>query len=295
MNWSKRVEKQLKRRRVWGSGLERQHHVQAESGVEIGHVQVGRLRLRYALRRGEGVPLLLCNGIGANIELALPLIKSLPPRPVVIVDIPGTGGSAPVMFWPKLKRYSRWLTKAMSQIGFDGKFAVAGVSWGGGLAQQIAHDYPDRVSHLILMATSPGIIMVPGKATVLLKMATPQRYLSRDYMARNAADLYGGEFRRNARGAIAHAGLTRAPSTTGYVQQVLAMSQFSSLTWLRKIRCPSLVITGDDDPLVRSVNGRILAALLPNSKLHIVRGGGHLFMTMRAEETAGLIDELLSA
>lgn len=294
MSWSKRVEKQLNRRRVWGSGLERRISVREETGVEIGHVKVGNVRLRYGLRRGEGTPLLLCNGIGANIELALPLIKELPPRPVVIVDVPGTGGSAPALFWPKLPRYGRWLVKVMDKIGFDGPFAVAGVSWGGGLAQRIALDYPDRVSHLILMATSPGVVMVPGRVSALLRMVTPQRYLSPDFMARNAGTLYGGEFRRNTRGAIAHAGLTKAPTTSAYIQQLLAMTQFSSLTWLRKIDCPSLVLTGDDDPLINPLNGRILAGLMPNSKLHIIRGGGHLFMTMRAAETAKLIHEHLS-
>lgn len=259
----------------------------------MGHVEVGRLRLRYALRPGRGEPLLLCNGIGANLELALPLVREIPERPVVIVDLPGTGGSAPALFWPRLQRYARWVVKVMDRIGFSGEFAVAGVSWGGGLAQQVAREYPWRVSHLILMATSPGIFMVPGKPSALLRMLTPQRYLSRDYMARNAARLYGGEMRHNPSGAVHHAGLTKAPETLAYIQQVLAMYQFTSLPWLHRMQCPALVIAGDDDPLVRAINGRVLATLLPNARLHIIRGGGHLFMTLRAAETAGLIEDFL--
>lgn len=266
-----------------------------ETGIQTGEVNVGRQRLRYALRPGKGMPLLLCNGIGANSELAAPLLEELGDYPVIIVDLPGTGGSPAAWFWPSLPRYARMVVGVLDQLGFAGDFAVAGVSWGGGLAQQVARDYAGRVTHVVLMATSPGIFMVPGKASALLRMLTPQRYFSRGYMLRNAATLYGGEMRRHPERAMQHADRTMAPSTRAYMQQVLAMYQFSSLPWLHRIGCPVLVINGDDDPLVRPINARILAALLPQARLEIIRGGGHLFMTMRARETAALIDGFLAA
>ncbi|WP_084191429.1 alpha/beta fold hydrolase [Algiphilus aromaticivorans] len=266
-----------------------------DAGIETGEVLVGKQRLRYALRPGHGAPLLFCNGIGANLELVVPLLRKLAERPVVIVDLPGTGGSPSGWFWPSLPRYARMVVGALDQLGFDGPFAVAGVSWGGGLAQQIARDYKKRVSHLILMATSPGITMMPGKPSALLRMMTPQRYFSRGYMARHAATLYGGEMRNRRDHALQHAYSTTAPSGRAYIQQVMAMYQFSSLPWLRCIRCPALVISGDDDPLVRPVNARILAAVLRDAQLHIVPGGGHLFITLRPNETAALIDTFIGA
>lgn len=266
-----------------------------DAGIATGEVQVGKQRLRYALRSGQGDPLLLCNGIGANLELVAPLVRELAARPILIVDLPGTGGSPSGCFWPSLPRYARMVVGVLDQLGFDGRFAVAGVSWGGGLAQQIARDYRTRVSHLILMATSPGITMMPGRPSALLRMMTPMRYFSRAYMARHAATLYGGEMRNRRDHALQHAYSTSAPSGRAYIQQVLAMYQFSSLPWLRCIRQPALVISGDDDPLVRPINARILAALLHDAQLHIVAGGGHLFMTLRAAETAALIDDFLAA
>lgn len=265
-----------------------------DAGMQTGEVRVGRQRLRYALRPGQGEPLLLCNGIGANLELVTPLVRELADRPILIVDLPGTGGSPSAWFWPSLPRYARMVVGALNQLGFEGRFAVAGVSWGGGLAQRIARDYKTRVSHLVLMATSPGITMMPGRPSALLRMMTPMRYLSRAYMARHAATLYGGEMRNRRDHALQHAYSTTAPSGRAYIQQVMAMYQFSSLPWLRCIGCPALVISGDDDPLVRPINARILAALLRDAQLHIVPGGGHLFMTLRATETAALIDDFLS-
>lgn len=260
----------------------------------IGHLDVDGLRLRYALRSGHGTPLLLCNGIGANLELALPLAREIPARPLVVVDLPGTGGSSASCFWPSMGRYARMLVQVMDQLGFRDHFAVGGVSWGGALAQRIARDQPARVTHLILLATSPGIFMVPGRPSALLRMLTPQRYLSSDYMTRHAGTLYGGEMRHRPARAREHAAQMRAPSALSYLQQVLAMYQFSSLPWLHRLRCPTLVLSGDDDPLVRPVNARILAGLLPRARLEIIKGGGHLFLTQQAHQTAALIDGFLA-
>jgi len=57
--------------------------------------------------------------------------------------------------------------------------------------------------------------------------------------------------------AIDLASLTRAPATLTYLQQLAALTQLASPLWLHRIRCPTLVMNGDDDPLMRTVNARI--------------------------------------
>lgn len=275
--------------RVSPSRLARLLEAQQAANIDIQHAQIGCARIRYAVKPGVGEPLLLCNGIGANLELMLPLLKYLK-RPVVVLDLPGTGGSESTFFWPSLRRYSRFAMGVLDHAGYTGRFAVAGVSWGGGLAQQIARHHHKRVSHLILMATSPGIIMLPGRISAIRRMATPQRYLSRGYMAKNASAIYGGELRNAPYKAVEHARLIMPPTGLAYVQQLLAMWGFSSLPWLHRLRCPTLIICGDDDPLIHLGNGHLLAKLIPGAKLHIMRGGGHLFMTMRSAETAELLN-----
>jgi len=283
----------LSEARAWGSALERQRAALAAAGIEVGHATVRGLRLRYGWRPGMGMPLLFCNGIGANMELAVPLVRALPRVPVLLFDIPGTGGSPPAWLWPTLSCYAHLAVDLLDLLGHRGPFTVAGVSWGGGLAQRIAYDYADRVRGLVLMATSPGVTMVPGRLSALLRMATPQRYLSRSYMARHAAAIYGGEMRGRLDHAIAFAGMTRAPEVRTYLQQLVAMLSFSSLPWLHRIRCPALVMTGDDDPLVRPINARILATLLPQGRLHVVRGGGHLFLALQAQLAGDVIQAFL--
>lgn len=259
------------------------------SGTEISYVRVHGRKLRYARSPGEGEPLLLCGGIGANLELALPLVRAMAGIPVVLFDLPGTGGSPAAWFWPSLPGYARLVAGGLDALGYRDGFAVAGVSWGGTLALQLARDQKARVRKLVLMATSPGVTMVPGRLSALLRMTTPRRYISRSFMARNAGTIYGGEMRDDPACAAEFASLTRPPSGFAYLQQVLAASTFTSLPWLHTIRCPALVLAGADDPLVRPINARLLALLLGNARLHLVSGGGHLFMIMRPALAGGLI------
>lgn len=265
------------------------------AGLETREGSFDGVYLRFGHRPGPGRPLLLCNGIGANLELALPLLQALGRRPVIIVDVPGTGGSPSTFLRPHFKVYARLLVSVVDHLGYGGQFDLAGVSWGGGLAQQIAFSQSARVSHLVLMATSPGVVMMPGQLNALWRMATPQRYLSRRYMARHAGTLYGGAMRQRGELMRQHARLTQAPSVLGYTQQLACIAQFSSLPWLHRIGCPSLILSGDDDPLIHPLNARLMGHLIPNAQTRILPGAGHLFMVMQPRRTAALIDDFLSA
>ena len=74
--------------------------------------------------------------------------------------------------------------------------------------------------------------------------------------------------------------------------QLLAGTGWTSIHWLHRIRQPVLVMTGQHDPLVPPINGRILAALLPNAQLVEV-DCGHLFLLTRPDEVAAIIDPFL--
>ena len=170
----------------------------------VEYIEVDGINLRVATQRGQsGIPLLLFNGIGANLELCFPFMEAMPEKEIVIFDVPGVGRSE--MSW-RPRRFSglaRLANKLLSRLGYR-EVDVIGVSWGGALAQQFARQYPQRCRRLILAATSPGAVMVPGKPSVLAKIATPRRYLSPGYMQKAAAEIYGGEARRNPNVLSAH-------------------------------------------------------------------------------------------
>ena len=96
---------------------------------------------RVHVRRGgdaSGVPLVLANGIGASVELLQPFVDALPADiEVVRFEVPGIGGSAAAR-WPyRMPALARRLRQTLDLLDY-GPVDLLGVSWGGGLAQQVA-------------------------------------------------------------------------------------------------------------------------------------------------------------
>lgn len=259
----------------------------------IEQVEVDGIMLRVATRAGDGVPLLLFNGIGANLELVYPFIDAMLEKEMIVFDIPGTGRSD---MWLRPRRFSGIASLAnrlLDRMGYR-EIDVAGVSWGGAIAQQFAKQYPDRCRRLILAATSPGAISVPGRPKALLKMVTPMRYMSSQYMHDAAAHIYGGEVRRKPQLVTDHSARIIPPKVGGYLYQLIAGIGWTSVHWLHKLKQPTLLLAGDDDPIVPAANARLMSLLIPNNQLHIVHGGGHLFLLHSARKVVPVILEFLN-
>lgn len=261
-------------------------------------VEVDGVRLRVRVR-GAGDPLLLITGIGATLELAEPLEAEMVPRGfrVISFDAPGVGRSTGYRCPRRMPGIARTIEHLLDALG-EPRVAVLGVSLGGIIAQQLAHQSPDRVRRLVLAATAAGVVGlggVPGSLRVALEMITPRRYHSPDHYRRVAGRLYGGAARHDPE-VLLHRSLARfttPPGLAGYLGQLYALAFWTGLPWLRRLPQPTLVISGDDDPIVPAANGRVLARLIPDARLHIVPGGGHLFLLERPAEIADLTTDFL--
>lgn len=235
-------------------------------------------------------PLLFFNGIGANIELMSPLADWFRDRDVLTFDMPGIGRSpAPV------SPYRPWMVARFTSKLLD-RFAypivdVMGVSWGGGMAQQMAFQHPNRVGKVILCATSAGTLMVPGDIRALSKMASPRRYVDPNFMRANFKTLYGDE---RAHGGDDHSERVTPPSRLGYLYQLSAMLGWTSAFFLPFLKQKTLIMMGDKDRIVPMANGHILERLIPNARLEVVPDGGHLFLVTKAREVVPRITAFLN-
>ncbi len=271
--------------------------LRAESAERMRSLTAGGRAIRVAVREGAlgRPPLLLCNGIGASLELLQPFVDAHDPRRGVIrFDMPGIGGSpAPVIPY-HLAASAPLLSGLLDQLGYQ-QADVLGISWGGGLAQQFALSRPDRVRRLVLVATGPGALMVPGRPRALMRMLTPRRHRDPGYAARVAGELYGGRVRTNPALArdLLHA-TTRLGPARGYYYQLISGIGWTSLPRLPRLRQPTLILAGDDDPIIPLVNARIMHRLMPRSELHIYHGG-HLDLVADAERMAPVVEAFLDA
>jgi len=267
----------------------------APGDAAIRFVDVDGVRLRTSIR-GTGPPLLLITGLGASLDLAQPFERELTARGVqaVAFDAPGVGESTAYALPRRMPGIARTIEAMLDALGYD-CVDVLGVSLGGVIAQQFAHQAPGRVRRLVLAATGPGLGGVPGSPRALLALATPRRYRQPDFYRTIAGRVYGGAARRDP-DALLHGSLARfaePPSMRGYLSQLYAITGWTSLPWLHTLRQPTLVLNGDDDPIVPPVNGRILTRCIPNARLHVIHGAGHLFLLDHPAEMAALITRFL--
>lgn len=209
------------------------------------------------IRPGDsnGTPLLLLSGIGISYEVFDRLIPTLDRAVEIIrVDVPGVGGSPEASLPYGFPQLAQLLARMLDDLGHR-QVDILGFSWGGALAQQFALQFPGRCRRLVLISTSTGALSIPGDFDVMTKMMAPQHFRELK------------EVRALLRGTRV------ATSRLGYAYQLGAVACWTSLPFLRLIRQPTLVMGGDDDPIVPLANAKLLATLIPGAQLYVFSGG----------------------
>jgi len=254
-----------------------------------------RVRMSDSGPRPDGTPLLLVNGMGANLEMWEPLRRRLVRRSIA-VDLPGTGGSPTPLVPLSIPDSARLLRQLVDALAVD-TVDVLGFSFGGSVAQELARLAPTRVRRLVLASSSCGWGSVPGSPLALAVLSSPLRYYSPAYFKAVAPVVVGGRGARSEQflDRQARERAARPPSARGYWYQMWAASTWSSWAWLHTLQQPTLLIAGDRDQVVPSVNARLMAGLLPDSRLRTWADGGHMLLLDSAAQVAPVVEEFLSA
>ncbi len=151
----------------------------SRDGRTIRFVDADGVRVRTSVR-DSGPPLLLITGLGASLDLGAPFERELAARGMQVVsfDAPGIGQSSPYRWPQRMPGIARTVERMLDALGYD-RIDVLGVSLGGVIAQQFAHQAPYRVRRLIsvpngfsMMTCDPGARpAAPSMVTVGSKAA----------------------------------------------------------------------------------------------------------------------------
>jgi pimeloyl-ACP methyl ester carboxylesterase len=223
-------------------------------------VSVQGLKL-FVREQGNGHPLLLINGLGADSQMwehAEEILSGA--SRTIVFDSPGTGRSETPMLPRSLPALAGIVTSLLDELGHR-QVDVLGFSFGGALAQQFAKDAPERVRRLALVSTFCGWGATAGEPEALRRVA-------------------------------AHG--TSVSNRLGYVYQLWSLAGWTSLPWLASIEIPTLVVAGTDDALVPPANAVQLARALPNASLHLLPGAEHLHMFSEQGAGARLLADFFS-
>jgi pimeloyl-ACP methyl ester carboxylesterase len=202
----------------------------------------------------DGLPLVLLHGYRAGADLWLPF--TLPglstEHRVIAPDLPGFGYSGPLSHYD-LPAYADALRSFLDALNIE-QINLLGHSMGGQIAIALAAAYPDRVNALVL-ADSAGMPRVEPRWLVPFKMLA-------DSSLRHWR-LYPSLMRLGVRASAGREGLKllQAAHVHGY---------------LKSLTMPVLVIWGSRDRVVPLEHGALLVRAIPNARLAVVRGAGHM-------------------
>ena len=241
----------------------------------------------YYETHGAGEPLILIMGLRRNVEWWYHQIPSLSEHfRVIAFDNRGAGRSdKPVMEY-SIGLFADDTAALMEALDISDAY-ILGVSMGGYIAQELAIKYPDKVRKMILGCTSCG-----GERAVLMSEDRMQKFtanagLQPEEILRKDMDIYFSDSFVNQNPEkieeFIQISLRYYQPPDAFERQFDACLRHDTGDRLKNITKPTLIMTGDDDPLVPPANSEILQTLIPDSKLSTYPGGRHCFFIEAAE------------
>jgi 2-hydroxy-6-oxonona-2,4-dienedioate hydrolase len=218
-------------------------------------------------------PVILIHGLGVSSTYFIPSAERLALRFAVFTpDLPGHGQSAVMSSHPNIEGLAEFALRWMSAAGIS-RAAIVGHSMGCQVAIEIALREPDRVSRLVLAAPTP------------------------DPQARSVPDqfwrlLVGTLFERTALTIIVLKDYLRMGAR--FVPEFYAMLRYPTEKKLPFLTVPTVVIRGENDPVVPQRWAEEAASLVANKHVLVIPGWGHAVQYSAAPEFVEAIVPFLS-
>jgi 3-oxoadipate enol-lactonase len=241
--------------------------------------KVNGVNINYMLV-GKGEPLILVMGLGAPLsgwKSQLPVFRQH--FKVVLFDNRGIGKSDKPEGPYSARMMAEDAVELMKYLNIE-KGHVLGVSMGGGIAQEIALNYPERVNKLILASTCA--LSDGGSSGGTLAFIEACQSPIRNLMYREVNLALNNELAKTIYVPLVwfQSRFMSKSDVIGLSGQLEAVKNYDTPhDRLSSVKCPTLVITGTKDRVVKPSSSDVLARLIPNSKLVKLENGSHMINT----------------
>jgi pimeloyl-ACP methyl ester carboxylesterase len=232
----------------------------------------------YYESSGSGPPLLYCNGSGTTLDAVRPLLDMLSAQyELIAYDHRGMGRSSFDGSPYTMADLASDAAAVLDDAGWD-RCHVAGLSFGGMVAQELAVTWPERIDRLALLVTSPGgafasfpletLADLPLQERAARSLQLADRRWTPDWVAAHPDD--------PALAMILAAGTPTDETDeqrAGRLAQLEARRHHDVLDRLDRITAPTFVGNGRYDDIAPVRNGEAIAQRVPDATLHVYEGG----------------------
>ncbi len=261
-------------------------------------VKINGFEIYYEIS-GEGIPLVMIIGLGANSEWwGEDLINQLSNTfKVMILDNRGTGRSDVVAEEFTMKDLAEDVVNLMDKVNIQ-KAYILGVSMGGMIAQEVALNFPEKVIKLVLCSTScGGTKFIPPGPEVQKILLKPREGRSRNEITEETILLlYTEDFIKSYANQIEEAkeNMNKYPiSDQVYELQGKALFKHNTCRKLKNLTIPTLIMQGKKDVLMPSKNAEVLHELIPNSELAMFENTAHALFAHETDKVLSRLIEFL--
>lgn len=270
-----------------------------QTAARSGIAGVNGTNIAYRVQ-GEGPPLVLIMGYRLN-STAWPdkFVETLARDfTVITLDNRGTGRSDKPVKGYAIANMACDVAALLDAIDVDDIYLL-GYSMGGAIAQEFVRQFPERVRGLVLCATMCGGPRATYADASVVRVMRDLDGLSPEQIARRIWQVTYAPGYLQKHHAAAEDQMRRETALPTPLHaadlQFQAFAEFDGARALAQIRCPTLVLTGDLDQLIRPQNSEMMAKLIPGAKLVVISGGGHRVLWEAVDDCIDLITDFFSA
>ncbi len=220
--------------------------------LETRDVSVGGRHVKLGVADGDGPTVLFVHGWGLTHHSYAPPVRALAGAGfrVLAPDLPGFGGTSDLAAGKiSYSGFAGFLDELLGELVSDESVHVVGHSFGGGVATQFTHDFPERVRSLVLVDAVSGATWTRSATQSQLLAARPLW----DWAYHLLQELPRGGAPRAVPGILGEVvgNLVKHPASLGLTAHLIRRSDLRpELTMLQERRVPVTVVWGANDQVV---------------------------------------------
>ena len=265
-------------------------------GIEGNYIDVGS---------GDQEPVVLVHGLGGQWQNWLENIPRLAQdRRVIAMDLPGFGLTPePDRARISIPWYGGWVNGLCDELGLD-KIELVGNSMGGYIAAEVAIQYPERVSRLVLVSaagiSSAEVMHAPiltfGRVATALATNTVARHrrLAARAITRHMSLLLVARHPRLLRADFAYEGFFKGAGKPGFDDALRASLDYDFRDRLPDVKVPTLIVWGEKDSIIPVRDADEFERLIEDSRKVVMKDCGHIPMAERPNAFNDVLTEFLA-
>ena len=266
-------------------------------GTPVNYVDVGSPGLHD--------PVVLVHGLGGQWQNWLENIPRLAQeRRVLALDLPGHGLTPePADGKISISGYGRCVDAFCEKLGL-GKVDVVGNSMGGFVAAEVAIQFPQRVSRLVLVSAAgissadalqrPVLLFGRVAAAIATNTAARHRRLAARPITRHSSLLLVARHPRLLKPDLAYEGFFKGAGKDGFDDALRACLDYDFRDRLPDVKVPTLIVWGEKDSIIPVRDADEFERLIEDSRKVVMKDTGHIPMAERPQAFNDVLVEFLA-